>query len=408
MFQLRIIRISLVLTALVVNPTQAQITWNNVYSNPMPDNSRQMDSARNSINAGFDQLRNELKAREDTERSNWRIQKDNNTQDYLDALYNEKTVEDLLANQGALEQKRIGYGAQIDRDVARSAFDARLSTLKQQAREQVVKQDLTGREVLIQATANKQGFGTQPEAKTQTEMVQNIATVNGKVITAARVEQVIKQVIAQGKQADSPQLRESIKKDLIGREILMQEAEKQGFGKDVTVKQQIDNARQSIIINAMVGEFLKKNPITDADIKAEYDRFAAQAGDKEYHVRHILLGTAAEAHDIIAKLKGGAKFEDLAKTSKDTGSAGNGGDLDWATPSSFPKPFSDAFIALQKGQITQTPVQTPNGFHVIKLDDVRPAKLPTLEEVKPQIAEALQQKKLQAYQEEMVKKARVQ
>ena len=237
---------------------------------------------------------------------------------------------------------------------------------------------------------------------------QNIAVVNGKPIPSSRVEAVVKQVVAQGQQPDSPQLREMIKKDLIGREVLMQEAEKQGFGKDAAVKQQIENARQSIIINAMVGEFLKKNPINDADIKAEYDRFAAQAGDKEYHVRHILVGTAAEAQDIIAKLKGGAKFEDLAKISKDTGSAANGGDLDWATPSSFPKPFSDAFVALQKGQVTQTPVQTPNGFHVIKLDDVRPAKLPTLEEVKPQISEALQQKKLQAYQEEMVKKAKVQ
>jgi peptidyl-prolyl cis-trans isomerase C len=238
-------------------------------------------------------------------------------------------------------------------------------------------------------------------------VAQNIAVVNGKPIPSSRVDAVVKQVVAQGQQPDSPQLREMIKKDLIGREVLMQEAEKEGFGKDAAVQQQIQNARQAIIINAMVGDFLKKNPIKDSDIKAEYDRFTAQAGDKEYHVRHILVGTEAEAKDIIAKLKGGAKFEDLAKASKDTGSANNGGDLDWATPSSFPKPFSDAFVALQKGQVTQTPVQTPNGFHIIKLDDVRPAKLPTLEEVKPQIAEALQQKKLQAYQEEMVKKAKV-
>ena len=206
----------------------------------------------------------------------------------------------------------------------------------------------------------------------------------------------------------NPELRDAIKKDLIGREVLLQEAEKEGFGKDAAVKLQVENARQAIIINALVGDYLKKNPVTDADIKAEYDRFVSQNGDKEYHVRHILVGTEAEAKDIIAKLKGGAKFEDLAKASKDTGSASNGGDLDWASPSSFPKPFSDAFIALQKGQITETPVQTPNGFHVIKLDDVRPAKLPTLEEVKPQVAEALQQKKLQAYQEEMVKKAKIQ
>ena len=239
-------------------------------------------------------------------------------------------------------------------------------------------------------------------------LAQNVAVVNGKPIPTSRVEAVVKQVVAQGQQADSPQLREMIKKDLIGREVMVQEAEKQGFGKDAAVKQQIESARQAIIINVMVNDYLKKNPVSDADIKAEYDRFTAQSGDKEYHVRHILLETEAAAKDVIAKLKAGAKFEELATASKDTGSAANGGDLDWATPSSFPKAFSDAFVALQKGQVGEVPVQTPNGFHVVKLDDVRPAKLPTLEEVKPQIAEALQQKKLQAYQDDMVKKAKIQ
>jgi len=237
---------------------------------------------------------------------------------------------------------------------------------------------------------------------------QNVAVVNGKAIPTSRVDAVVKQVVAQGQQPDSPQLREAIKKDLIGREVMFQEAEKQGFAKDANVKQQLENARQAIVINAMIGDYLKKNPVAEADIKAEYDRFTKQAGDKEYHVRHILVGSEAEANDIIAKLKGGAKFEELAKASKDTGSAANGGDLDWATPSAFPPEFSAAFVALGKGEVTSKPVQTQNGFHVIKVDDIRAAKLPTLEEVKPQIAEALTQRKLQAYQEELVKKAKVQ
>ena len=234
---------------------------------------------------------------------------------------------------------------------------------------------------------------------------QNVAVVNGKAIPSSRAEAVVKQVVAQGQQKDTPELREMVKKDLIAREVMMQEALKQGFDKTPAVKTQLENARQTIVINALVRDYLDKNPIKDADIKSEYDRFKAQAGDKEYHVRHILVETDAEAKAVIAKLKGGAKFEDLAKTSKDTGTANNGGDLDWATPSSFPKVFSDAFVGLQKGQVTENAVQTPNGFHVIKLDDTRPTKLPPLEEVKPQIAEAMQQKKLQAFQEEMVKKA---
>ncbi|GGC21254.1 peptidylprolyl isomerase [Pseudoduganella buxea] len=237
---------------------------------------------------------------------------------------------------------------------------------------------------------------------------QNIAVVNGKAIPTSRADVLVKQLVAQGQQADSPQLREMIKKDLISREVLMQEAEKQGYSKDAAVKTQLDNARQAIVVNAMVADYVKKNPVKEADVKAEYDRFVKETGDKEYHVRHILVDTEAQANDIIAKLKGGAKFEDLAKTSKDTGSAANGGDLDWATPSSFPPVFSDAFVKLQKGQVTEKAVQTPNGFHVIKVDDVRAAKLPTLDEVKPQIEEALMQKKLQAYQEELVKKAKIQ
>ncbi len=237
---------------------------------------------------------------------------------------------------------------------------------------------------------------------------QNVATVNGKPIPAAKVDQVVKQVVAQGKATDSPQLREAIKRDLIGREVLIQEADKQGIGGRPEVKNAIDNARQSIIINAMLADYIKKNPVKDADITAEYNKFKAQMGDKEYHARHILVGTEDEAKAIIAKLKGGAKFEDLAKQSKDTGTANNGGDLDWASPSSFPPEFAAGFTGLQKGQVTEKPVKTQVGYHVIKLDDVRAAKLPSLDEVKPQIADALTQQKLASYQEEMVKKAKVQ
>jgi peptidyl-prolyl cis-trans isomerase C len=237
---------------------------------------------------------------------------------------------------------------------------------------------------------------------------QNVATVNGKPIPAAKVDQVVKQVVAQGKATDSPQLREAIKKDLIGREVLIQEADKQGIGTRPDVKNAIDNARQSIIINAMLADYIKKNPVKDADIKAEYDKYKAQVGEKEYHARHILVATEDEAKQIIAKLKGGAKFEDLAKQSKDPGSAQNGGDLDWASPASFVPEFSKAMTSLQKGGITETPVHTQFGYHVIKLEDVRPAKIPPLEEVKQQVAESLQQRKLAAYREELMKKAKIQ
>jgi len=236
---------------------------------------------------------------------------------------------------------------------------------------------------------------------------QNLAVVNGKPIPSSRADVMVKQLAAQG-QPDSPQLRAMVKEELINREILIQEADKLGLSNSADVKNQVEIARQSIAIRALVQDYLKKNPVKDADVQAEYDKFKSQAGDKEYHARHILVDKEDDAKAIIAKLKGGAKFEELAKQSKDPGSAGNGGDLDWASPASFVKPFSDAMIALQKGQITEAPIKTQYGYHVIKLEDVRAAKIPTLEEVKPQIAESLQQKKLQSFQEDLRKKAKIQ
>jgi peptidyl-prolyl cis-trans isomerase C len=238
---------------------------------------------------------------------------------------------------------------------------------------------------------------------------QNVATVNGKAIPASKVDQVVKQVVAQGKATDSPQLRDAIKKDLIGREVLIQEADKQGVGARPEVKNAIDNARQSIIINAMLADYVKKNPVKDADIKAEYEKVkAANANRKEYHARHILVATEDEAKQIIAKLKGGAKFEDLAKASKDPGSAANGGDLGWAAPENFVPEFSKAMTTLNKGQITETPVKSQYGYHVIKLEESRNATIPPLEEVKQQVAESLQQRKLAEFRDNLMKKAKIQ
>jgi peptidyl-prolyl cis-trans isomerase C len=234
---------------------------------------------------------------------------------------------------------------------------------------------------------------------------QNVAVVNGKAIPMSRADALVKQYVAQSQQPETPELREMVKRDLISREVLMQEANRLGFDKTPAVKQQIESARQSIVVNAMVRDYLTKHPIKDDEVKAEYERYKTVLGDKEYHVRHIVADSEADAKAIIAKLKGGAKFEELAKTSKDTGSANNGGDLDWRAPADFPKNFSDAFIALQKGAVTETPVQTQNGFHVIKLDETRPLKVPGFDELKPQIAERMQQGKLAQLQEELRKKA---
>ncbi len=236
---------------------------------------------------------------------------------------------------------------------------------------------------------------------------QNVAVVNGKAIPTARVDAMVKQMVQQG-QKDSPEMRSMIKDELINREVLAQEADRQGIASRPEVKNQIDLARQSIMIRALAQEFLAKNPVKDEDMKAEYDKFKAQSAGKEYRARHILVEKEDEAKAIIGKLKGGAKFEELAKASKDPGSANQGGELGWAPPDAFVKPFSEAMVGLKAGEFTQTPVQTQFGFHVIRLEETRDAQVPGFDEVKGQIAESLQQQKLQNFQQDLKKKAKIQ
>jgi peptidyl-prolyl cis-trans isomerase C len=235
-------------------------------------------------------------------------------------------------------------------------------------------------------------------------MAQNLATVNGKAIPASKAEPFVKQALAQG-QKDSPQLRAMIKDRLVGTEVLLQEAEKAGYAKNEDVKIQIEMARQQILIQSLMRAHVEKNPVSEADIKAAYDKWKTQNGDNEYHPFHILVEKEDDAKAIISKLKGGAKFDELAKQSKDTGSAGKGGDLDWVSQANVPPAFAAALATLKKGQFTETPVKTEVGFHVIKLEDVRPLKLPSMEEVKQQIGESLVQEKVQAYQQALIKKA---
>ncbi len=244
-------------------------------------------------------------------------------------------------------------------------------------------------------------------AVTAPAFAQNLAVVNGKAIPTSRVDAMVKQMVQQG-QKDTPEMRSMIKDELINREVLAQEADRQGVANRPDIKNQIDIARQSIVIRALAQDFVAKNPVKEEDLQAEYDKFKATQSGKEYRARHILVEKEDEAKAIIAKLKGGAKFEELAKGTKDQGSAAQGGDLGWAPQDAFVKPFSDAMVALKNGEFTQTPVQTQFGFHVIKLEESRDALIPAFEEVKGQIAESLQQRKLQEFQQGLKKKAKIQ
>ncbi|HET7766903.1 MAG TPA: peptidylprolyl isomerase [Burkholderiales bacterium] len=232
-------------------------------------------------------------------------------------------------------------------------------------------------------------------------------TVNGKPIPKSRLDFIVKQRAAQG-QPDNEQARRMILDNLITQEVVAQEADRKGFGKGVDVRTQLELVRQQVLVQALIQDYLKKNPVKDDQLHEEYDKLKAARGDKEYKVRHILVDKDTEANDIIAQLKKGAKFEDLAKQSKDPGSKDKGGDLDWNPPSTFVKPFADALVKLEKGKYTEAPVQTQYGWHVIQLDDVREQTFPAYDSVKQQLQARLQEQEVQKYVAELRSKAKIQ
>lgn len=240
---------------------------------------------------------------------------------------------------------------------------------------------------------------------------QNIAIVNGKAVPKARVDALLKQVnqqaAAQGQQLP-PDLEQRARDKVVLDEIFQQEAEKRGMAATPEYKQQMEQARSSVLIQALFADYVKKNPVTDAEIQAEYDKYKGQAGGgTEYRARHILVEKEEDAKALIAQIKGGAKFEEVAKkNSTDKGSGENGGDLDFASPGSFVPEFSQAMVKLKKGEMTDAPVKSQFGWHIIKLEDTREAKFPPLEEVKPQIQQRLGQQKLAAFRDEIRAKAK--
>jgi peptidyl-prolyl cis-trans isomerase C len=214
-------------------------------------------------------------------------------------------------------------------------------------------------------------------------------------VPKARLDAMLQQQKARGA-PDNEQTRAMAREELVNREVVAQEVAKAGLAKTPEVQAQIESARQEILVGAYIRDWLRKHPISDADIQQEYDRARGQTGDQEYKARHILLETEDQAKAMIADLKKGAKFEELAsKNSKDSGTKERGGDLDWNVPGVFDKQFSEAMMKLEKGKYTETPVRTRFGFHVIQLDDVRAVKFPSLAEVKPRIQQQLVQGKIE-------------
>jgi peptidyl-prolyl cis-trans isomerase C len=237
-------------------------------------------------------------------------------------------------------------------------------------------------------------------------LAQNITIVNGKPVPKARLDALL----AQAERAGQPvpaEMQAQARDQVVLREIFVQEAERRGMATRPDFRVQMEFARQNILIRELFEDFRKNNPVTDADARVEYDKFKAQAAGLEYRARHILVDKEDEAKALIARIKGGARFEDLARQhSKDPGSAENGGDLDFSKPEKYVPEFGNAMVKLAKGQMTDTPVQSQFGWHIIRVDDTREAPFPDFESVKDQIKQRIEQVRLQEFQESLRAKAR--
>jgi len=231
--------------------------------------------------------------------------------------------------------------------------------------------------------------------------------VNGVTIPQSRFDAMNKELSTQG-QPDNAERQQAVKEELVNREILAQAAQKRGLDKTPDVAAQMDMARQAVLVRALFEAEVKANPITDDMLKAQYEQFKASMGTNEYKVRHILVEKEDEAKAIIAELNRGGDFAKIAKEkSKDPGSKDNGGDLDWGPSARYVKPFADAVQATPKGQMTPQPVKTDFGYHIIKVDDVRPLKVPSFDEVKEQFRQRAQQAQIQKLVMDLRSKAKV-
>ncbi|MCW5634346.1 MAG: peptidylprolyl isomerase [Rubrivivax sp.] len=235
---------------------------------------------------------------------------------------------------------------------------------------------------------------------------QNLAIVNGKAVPKARVDALVKQAQRAGQQV-GPEVMQQARDQVVLREIFAQEATRLGLAASADYREAMEIARQSILIRELFEDFRKKNPVSDDDALLEYNKFKAAATGTEYRARHILVEKEEEAVALIKQIKAGGKFDELAKKhSKDTGSGEKGGDLDFAKPDSYVPEFGKALTALKPGEMTETPVKSQFGFHIIKLEETREAPFPAFEDVKGQLRQRLEQQKVQKYQEDLRTKAK--
>ncbi|MFA5983182.1 MAG: peptidylprolyl isomerase [Methylococcaceae bacterium] len=230
-----------------------------------------------------------------------------------------------------------------------------------------------------------------------------IASVNGQYISKASLTELEKEVSERTGQ-NFP--KEKLIDELVQRELLIQDAKQKQLDKTPEFMARIETLKNSLLSQTSLQNFIKANPVTDEEIKAEYDSKVGAEKGQEYKARHILVKTEDEAKKLIAQLDKGAKFEELA-TKHSTDTSAQGGDLGWFSPSQMVAPFSEAVAALENGKYSKTPIQTQFGWHIILREDSRASTPPPFEAVKEQISPYLQRKKIQTMLDGLRKQAQV-
>jgi peptidyl-prolyl cis-trans isomerase C len=218
-----------------------------------------------------------------------------------------------------------------------------------------------------------------------------LATVNGAALSDGLLELLVSTNISQGAK-DSPALRQMIKDELIGREVLAQEAQRLGLDKQPQAQLQMTLLRQNHLVELLLRDRLAKNPISDEALRADYDRQIKSLGDvSQYRISHIVLSSEADAREVLARAKKGEPFDKLAREKSIDASKSEGGSLGWLLPNQVMAAISNVMVNLDQGAVAAAPIQTPAGWHVLKVDEKRPFKAPSLEQSKDQIRQGLQQ-----------------
>jgi peptidyl-prolyl cis-trans isomerase C len=235
-----------------------------------------------------------------------------------------------------------------------------------------------------------------------------VATVNGTAISSDMFEYFAKNLSGKASKDLTEEQRTQLLDNLVRAEIIAQQAAKDGLDKQGETAALLSLSRLQLLEQAASESYLKDRKATEVELKAEYDTQVAALPKTQYKAHHILVKTEAEAKDAIERIRKGQKFETVAKAMSLDSSGANGGDLgDFFAPTAMVKPFGDAVVALKKGEMTQTPVQTEFGWHVIRLDDTRETSAPPFESVKERVDQIVQSKKFKAYGDELLKNAKV-